>query len=163
VSIDPLTIATWALVLVTLAGVIFIPIGLFRDTQARREQNDTLRKRETMRLYMEAHVRHEQTRTLQPRAALVQSAMGDTDEARESRRIIRSYLNHWEVIATGALDGVLDEALLRRMARRIVLSIASDFESYIQWRRGELGSATLWIELETLAARWRATEQTPQR
>ncbi len=156
-----LVYATWALVVATLIGAILILVGLFLSAKADREQTKILRQRETIRLYLET-TDHRRFGEAHDRALLarmdvserIELAKTESVEGKTARRLIRDYLNYWESIAAGVLADVLDEAVLKQIARGRVIQIVRDYREFIVWRRQEGDRPNLWSDLETLAERW---------
>jgi hypothetical protein len=65
---------------------------------------------------------------------------------------IRAYLDYLEMLAVGVNEGVFDLPTLSRSSGGRILAVADNYTEYIERRRKELGSATLYAELEQLAA-----------
>ncbi len=63
------------------------------------------------------------------------------------------YLNLWETLATGVNSDVLDYSTISRLSGQRVISIVRNYWSWIDWRRSELASPSVYSELETLATR----------
>jgi len=155
----------WATVGATLAGALLVWAGLIDTARARKEQNTILRKTETLRMLVEtlqqrsvAGVALPLDRDREAIAATIKAAAHEGPDAEKTAAAIRQYLNYWETLSGGVLDGVLDEELLRRRARGRVVAVWTNYHPFIEQRRVAAGSDSLWADLETLGRRWAAKE-----
>jgi Domain of unknown function (DUF4760) len=80
--------------------------------------------------------------------ALLEAAEKDTAVAGS----IRAYLDYLEYVAAGVNEGVLDLGMVDSMSGGRIVDVARNYRPYIERRRQEFQSTTLYLELERLAA-----------
>jgi hypothetical protein len=70
-------------------------------------------------------------------------------------------LNYYEFLSSGIWCGDIDEALVRECEIGRLRRVHDKLADYIAWNRDESGSATMWRNLEQLAARWKQFPEGP--
>lgn len=73
----------------------------------------------------------------------------ETDDA--TKGSVRAYLDYLEMLAAGVNEDVLDAELLARISGARIIAVANNYSIYIDRRRKELGSPSLYSELKRLA------------
>jgi hypothetical protein len=84
-----------------------------------------------------------------------------TDEDRKSRLQCWDFLNHYELVAIGIAEGILDENFYRRWMGYAVLRDHKEGRDLIEAARaprnpGDPGDTVAYIELEQLCRKWNA-------
>lgn len=81
----------------------------------------------------------------------ISRALSDDDDAQLKR--ISDYLAYFEVLAVGVGANIYDIEILYSIAEGRLRNIARNYQPYIRAMREKLDLATLYVELEWLAAR----------
>jgi hypothetical protein len=160
--LDQGALATWALVATSLLAAGLVVWQLRDGTRARRDQNAILVKQETLRMFI-ATLDHRTPQGLpfpsDDDAAGVSEFIRRAANEPLVERAITRYLNYWELVAAGDIDGQLDDELLQRLSRSRVLSVWANYEPFISRGRELSGSDLPWHELQTLATQWARQEK----
>jgi hypothetical protein len=84
-----------------------------------------------------------------------------TKEAKELRRCVNDYLNHYELVAIGILEGILDEGFYKDWMRGPYVrdwNAAADWIQRERWKRTDSGGWTYYEKVfqnyQTVARRW---------
>jgi len=84
-------------------------------------------------------------------AGTVRVFLAEAENDDKARHAVRAYLDYMEMLAVGVNEDVLDISTLARMQGGRIVAIATNYADYIDRRRRELKSPTLYSELTTLA------------
>jgi hypothetical protein len=150
-----------------LGSLIFVGVQLRRGAIETRnaalaEEKERLRqrKRQTIEAVAATARYRQEMKTALPwndrDAATVRAFLDEAENDDKARSAIRAYLDYLEMLAVGVNEGVLDVDTLARIHGGRIVAIAANYAGYIDRRREEMGSVTLYSELELLADSIRA-------
>ncbi len=71
-----------------------------------------------------------------------------------ARREIFSYLNRFEAIAIGVMEGFYDEKILSEYLGTTLISTYREAQEFIEFLRNKSGNTRIFIHLEAIARRW---------
>lgn len=140
----------------------------FLSVQAIRANRDIARKRASLDLIVQAEAT-EYYQTLRrafhsirnDEAGFEQIFAPTNPEILKQRQAVLSYLNHYELIAMGVFDGILDESVYRNYMRSIVVRDWYAAEPFIRHIRAPtpdsgatVSSAAAFSNFEKLAMKW---------
>jgi hypothetical protein len=145
-----------------LASLIFVGIQVRQNAiEARNaalaEEAERLRqrKRETMAAISATARYRQEMKSVLPwndrDAATVRVFLDEAENDDQARHAVRAYLDYMEMLAVGVNEGVLDISTLARMQGGRIVAIVTNYADYIDRRRRELNSPTLYCELTTLS------------
>jgi hypothetical protein len=155
-----------------LGSLIFVGIQVRRGATETRhaalaEEAERLRqrKRETINAVAATAKYRQEMKSALPwndrDAATVKAFLAEAENDDKARHAVRAYLDYVEMLAAGVNEGVFDLSTLARMQGGRIVAIAANYSDYIDRRRGELNSPTLYSELTALAEEISRTRQQP--
>jgi hypothetical protein len=134
-----------------------------RAAEYQEAEGQRQRKRDTINAVIATSQQRDKLKTALPwndrDAVEVADFLRQVEQDQDRRAAVRAFLDYLEMIAAGVNDGVFDvETVSRTFGGRIV-AVASNYAPYIELRRRELNSPSLYIELESVAASIREYRQ----
>lgn len=173
---DWTAIGTMLLFFATVVGALFLLLELNRgrieNKQASRqseEANLRTKKQATVSFYADTLERLSEWEIVLPPdrdgagVNLFLKLLNDKENNSERQKIeavVRSYLGFWELAATAVKHGVFDVDLFKDLSEGHLIALVDNWEPFIKSTREEITAAggdgsRLYIELETLASKWR--------
>lgn len=136
---------------------------------ASAKQMESAERMSRLRATVEV-VRHEQTdkellealkkyaELREKKGALTALAVSHPDPTEDNGLVLR-VLNNYEYVSTGIHTGAFDEEIYKRMKRSNLIRDWDALKPYVCELRQKYGKPKLFVELETLAERWRNLNQ----
>ena len=148
--------------LINLSALVFIGMQVHhlmsesrRTALAQEAESARQRKRDTIEAAITTFQQRTRLKVALPwndrNAADVDKFLEMAEQDDAVRAAIREYLDYLELLGAGVVSGVLDVDVITRIWGGRILAVAANYAPYIERRRKELGSTTLYAELLAMA------------
>ncbi|WP_327001300.1 DUF4760 domain-containing protein [Dactylosporangium sp. NBC_01737] len=162
-----------ATLVIGIGSLLFVGVQLRQGAKetrkaafAEEEERARQRKRETIDAVAKTARYRQELKAALPwndrDAASVKRFLEEAENDPKTKAAIRAYLDYLEMLAVGANEGVLDVDTLARIHGGRIVAIATNYAEYIDRRREELGTTTLYSEIGALADAIRASPNAPR-
>lgn len=162
---DWIAVGTMFLFAATLLGAFLALTALRSGLNETKKANTRAKKQATVdfavqtldrRIYWQSdlpHPRDAEAIGLMPREL---QENPDTEDCKDRKNKIRSYLGFWELTAVALRHDVFDEKLFQDMLRTHFLQVVKNYRPFIDYARKEFGDASkeLYVVMVDLAADW---------
>ena len=166
--VSPVTAVVAAVI--NLGALVFVGVQVRHviSESRRNASNQELervrqRKRDTIDAVMATAQHHADLKAVLPwndRDQEVVKRFLEEIEADDSKRnVVRKYLDYIELVAVGVMEDVFDLETVTRLSGERFIAVAKNYLPYMERRRRELNSPSLYVEIEVMADLIRAHQK----
>ena len=149
--------------LINLGALVFISMQVRHVmTESRKAANSQeaerarQRRRDTIDAVMATSRQHARLKSALPwnerDPEVVRLFLDEAEKDHVKRSAVREYLDYLELMAVGVVEEVLDLETITRMSGGRIIAVADNYAPYIERRRLELSSPSLYSEIQAMAS-----------